>query len=248
MKVAVQVLAFGLVTASLIGCGGKGGETATSNPSSSPSASSTGSSASTDYKPMNVDAGVPVDRSTDDKPYKALVASASKYSFRSDPFSLTADEAAYDRQQNTERVASTMGGFTTQFQLPEDKTVDVTPEEVQPYRRLAGIIVGDSVLAILDTGTGIQIIRPGMKIPNTEWTVVSIDQDKAVLHRDGDIRPHNVTVRLESPPAGVGGNAGFGGGNQFGGPGGTRGAAGGGGPKMGGAAGGAGGGAQSAGD
>jgi hypothetical protein len=198
---------------------------------------------------MNVDAGVPVDRSTDDKPYKALVASSSKYGFRPDPFALTSEETAYDREQNAERVMTTMGGFTTEFQMPEDKSLVVTPEEPQPYRRLAGIIVGDSVLAIMDTGSGIQIIRPGMKVPNTEWTVVSIDQDKAVLHRDGDVRPHTVTVRLESPPAGVGSATGFGGGNQFGGPGGAAGARGGNGPRMGGtASGGGGGSSMSAGD
>jgi len=238
------ICALGLISAALVGCGGGGGGAAAqaSSPSTTPS------STSTDYKPLNVDAGIPVDRSTDDKPYKALVASSSKYGFRPDPFALTSAEAAYDHQQNAERVLSTMGGFTTEYQLPEETAVQVTPEEPQPYRRLAGIIVGDSVLAILDTGSGIQIIRPGMKIPNTEWTVVSIDQDKAVLHRDGDIRPHTVTVRLESPPAGVGSATGFGGAGQFGAPGSGAGARGGSGPRTGSTAAGGGGSSMSAGD
>lgn len=213
MNVSTRCLALGAVVAAIIGCGG-------SAPSSSPNSSSGLSALTTSptYTPPNVDAGVPVERSTDAKPYKALVAASSKYGYRPDPFALTKDEAAYDHQQNAERVMTTMGGFRVDFVPAEDKTQEVVPEEVQPYRRLAGIVVGDSVLAIIDMGDGrpVEIIRPGMKIPNSEWTVTSIDQDKAVLHRDGPTPPHNVTVRLESPPANATGTGGFNSG--FGGP------------------------------
>ncbi len=161
----------------------------------------------------NVDAGIPVTESTDPKPYLRLVA-ASNYGHRSDPFALTSEEAAYDRQQNTERILSTMGSWKTEYVAPPDEDKTVPPEEPQPYRRLAGVVVGDSVLAIIDMGNGqTELIRPGMKIPNSEWTVVSINEDHAILHRGGDVAPHTISVRLESPPAGS-----MGGGGSFGGP------------------------------
>lgn len=205
MNVSFRALALGAIIVALVGCGGG------SPPVSSSPAPSTTSTSSTTYTPPNVDAGVPVERSADEKPYKALVASSGKYGYRPDPFALSKEEQEYDRQQNAERVISTMGGFRVDFELPPEKDESVQIQEPQPYRRLAGIVVGDSVLAIIDMGNGqpVEIIRPGMKVPNTEWTVVSIDQDKAVLHRDGRVAPHTVTVRLESPPAGVGGNSGF---------------------------------------
>ena len=207
MKVRLRTLALGAVVAAALGCGGGSGSSGSSSSASSPS--TTASTVS--YTPPNVLAGMPVSQSADTKPYTTLVASAARFGHRADPFQLTSEEAAYDRAQNTERVMTSMGGFTTQYEVPPDETKNVIPDEVQPYRRLAGIVIGDSVLAIIDMGDGrpAQIIRPGMKIPNTEWTVVSIDLDKAVLHRDGPVGPHTVTVRLESPPPGFGPAAGF---------------------------------------
>jgi hypothetical protein len=151
-----------------------------------------------------VEAGLPVDVSTDTKPYKRLVAASARFGHRGDPFQLTAEEASFDRKQNVERVLGTMGGFTSEYELPAEESQEVEQQEPQPYRRLAGIIVGDSVLALIDMGNGqaTTIIHPGMKIPNTEWTVVSINEDRAILHRDGNIGPHTISVRLESPPAG----------------------------------------------
>jgi hypothetical protein len=63
--------------------------------------------------------------------------------------------------------------------------------EPQPYRRLSGIVVGDSVLAliVMGDGAGPQIIRPGLRIPNSPWRVISIDEEQAVLRRDGDVLP-----------------------------------------------------------
>jgi hypothetical protein len=223
MRVPFQVLALSVVVTAAVGCGGgsSGG-----GGGASPQVSTT-STAPVAYQPKGVKAGIPVDVSTDDKPYKTLVAASSRYGFRKDPFQLTAEEAAYDRAQNVERVMGSMGGFKTEYTVPPDETKDIPADEPQPYRRLAGIVVGDSVLAIIDMGDGraATIIRPGMKIPNTEWTVVSIDQDKAVLHRDGPVGPHTITVRLESPPASIS-TGGFGGGSPFGpGPGGRQGGA-----------------------
>lgn len=139
---------------------------------------------------------------------------------RKDPFALTASEHTFDVNQGTARITSEMGSFPLIYEVPpEVNPQDLTPiYETQPYRRLSGIIVGDSVYAILEDGSGEpEIIRPGMRIPNTEWTVVSIDLEKAVLRRNGNVLPHTVVVRLESPPPGMGGGTNTGGG-QPGGP------------------------------
>jgi len=227
MNVSTRILALSIVVGAVVGCGGGSSQSSPTTSATQSGSATTPTTATSTFTPPNVDAGIPVERSTDNKPYMGLVTASSKYGYRPDPFSLTKEEAGYDNQQNAERVMNSMGGFTVRFVEPEDKSVEVVPEQVQPYRRLAGIVVGDSVLAIIDMGNGrpFEIIRPGMKIPDTEWTVVSIDEDKAVLHRDGPIPPHTVTVRLESPPSnGVGGATGFGGGTPpVGGGGGTPG-------------------------
>jgi hypothetical protein len=135
---------------------------------------------------------------------KLYLASAAKYGpSRKDPFSLTKEETEFDTSQEGAR-AFTQLGWEMDY-VPNDQTEPVPTIEVQPYRRLSGVVVGDSVLAIIDMGEGQepQIVRPGQRIPNSEWTVVSIDQEKAVLHRDGNILPHDVTVRLETPKPGT---------------------------------------------
>lgn len=136
--------------------------------------------------------------------FKKLVASKS-FGSRRDPFALKPSEARFEKDQETYRLFGEIGGFTTQFEPPVEKVVEEFPE-AQPYRRLAGVVVGDSVLALIDMGDGtLQVIRPGQQIPNSEWRVVSIDQDKAVLRRSGNRTPRQVVVRLESPPPGLGG-------------------------------------------
>lgn len=151
---------------------------------------------------------------------------------RNDPFALMAEERAFHINQSSERVLSENGGFTMDYvEPPPPDTTEVI--EPQPYRRLAGVIVGESVLGLIDMGDGrpLEIIRPGQRIPNSEWTVVSIDEEKAILRRSGNRLPRQIVVRLESPPfnpnqGGGGGPAGPGGpgfGPGGGGPGGRPG-------------------------
>jgi len=162
------------------------------------------------------EAGIGAKQSEDAKTLVVAELAAAKRSGapRKDPFEMKPYEKNYDVEQNTMRLVSTYGPFDSLFTPPVE--TDRTPPiiEDQPYRRLAGVVVGDSVLAIIDMGNGTtELIRPGQQIPNSEWKVVSIDQDKAVLRRGGTALPHEVTVRLESPPGGVGSS-----GSTFGGP------------------------------
>jgi hypothetical protein len=146
---------------------------------------------------------------------------ASRYGGpRRDPFALKSNERAYEIEQNSARLLNDMGSWVVMYTpAPEKPPAAGLVQDPQPYRRLSGIIVGDSVYALMDTGGQIEIIRPGMRVPNTEWTVVSIDEEKAILRRTGNKVPRQITVRLESPPPGMGG----GGMNTGGAPGGAPG-------------------------
>jgi hypothetical protein len=190
-----------------------------------------------------VEAGVPVAQSVDTTEVPKLVAmNQSQFSARSDPFSLMPAEKKFDMAQLSERVFSETGGFGTYFDTTDSVNVKPLPVvEAQPYRRLSGVVIADAVLAIIEVeGQEPQIIRPGQMIPNTEWRVISIDEEKAVLRRAGNRLPRQVTVKLESPPAQFGGGGNAGAGPGFGGPSGAGrpGGPGGGGPSFGGALGG----------
>lgn len=176
--------------------------------------------------PVLADAGVPTE--TDDAAKFDKQVQLIKFSKRKDPFALKSNEASFDQSQSSLRVFNEIGGFSMQYNPPPEEAPSAQDiPEPQPYRRLAGVVVGDSVLALIDMGDGrpVEIIRPGQQIPNSEWTVASIDTEKAVLTRKGNQTPRRVTVKLESAPPGaagaVGGAGGFtpgsvpgGGGNQ----------------------------------
>lgn len=167
--------------------------------------------------------GLPVNQVTDAGPVfkgEAQVVATRYGGPRADPFALKPAEKAFEIEQNTNRLLGTMGGFVVEYTPPVEKAPNegLVPEP-QPYRRLSGIIIGDSVYAIMDgePGTPAAILRPGSKVPNTDWVVASIDADKAVLRRTGNKLPRVITVRLESPPPSMGGGAPAGGGPAGGG-------------------------------
>lgn len=177
---------------------------------------------------INADAGVAVAPSTDATEFTKLVAQRSGKlgPSRQDPFALRPVEKQYDLVQSVERLAGTEGGFPL-FYEAKVNVIEVPEIEPQPYRRLSGIVVGDTVLVIVELGPGnTQIVGPGQRIPTTEWTVASIDSEKAILRRGGNKLPKEIRVRLESPPAGLGPDFGGDGGNPGGPPGGSPGGAG----------------------
>jgi hypothetical protein len=160
-----------------------------------------------------------VSQSTDAKELTTLVATSSpRLGSRNDPFALSPAEKQFEQKQLAERFYSEAGGpFPASFEYKPEYVVTAPPiVEPQPYRRLSGVVIGDSVLGLLEMGGGeVVLIRPGMSIPNTEWKVISIDETKAVLRRPGSRLPKEITVKLEAAPAGTApvggaGNAGFG--------------------------------------
>ena len=158
-------------------------------------------------------AGVPLTAAATPVDIKT-VASSKRFEYRADPFALKSSERQYETEQEGLRVFGELGGFTVQFTPKEEEAVQQDFPEPQPYRRLAGIVVGDSILALIDMGDGkgLQIIRPGQTIEGSEWRVASIDSEKAVLVRSGTRTPRRIIVKLEAPAFGTtpsGGGAGF---------------------------------------
>ncbi len=229
----------------LTGCG-SANDAGTASTTTDTTSSSTTTAASGPKLNLNVPAGItvtpPAGAST-----KQLVALAQEKGFHpsGDPFALTPQERVYNTDQTSERLVSQDGNMT--FMGPQTIPSKPAPMiEAQPYRRLSGVSIGNAVYAILQTGTDnseAQIIYPGAQVKGTDWTVVSINGDYAILKRSGNTLPHEIKVRLEEPP--FGSQTGSGAGNQPGGTGPGTGKKGGR-PSMGGVSGGGGGNAGAA--
>lgn len=136
-------------------------------------------------------------------------ALAVKTSSRMDPFALLQNEIRYEKDQTVARIVGDAPLFNQYFEIPKpvEEQGEIT-EPAPPNLRLAGIIMGDGVSALLDFNGQIIEIRPGTRIPNSEWVVVSIDTERAVLRRSGNKRPKELVVYLSGR---------LGGGNQGGG-------------------------------
>jgi len=207
MKLDYKVLSGMAIVAALVGCVGEPPEVAAGSISVP----------KVEFTP-NVDAGIPVTQSADPSKVEALKNRYAGLQRRrpDTAFDLRSFERIFDDQQAAERLLTVSGGFGTFYEEPVEVTTPPITEP-QPYRRLSGIVVGDSVVAILEFGDGRTIIvRPGQQIEGTPWRVVSINEQRAILRRSGNVLPREITVRLESPPPGFGPNTG----GPAGGPGG----------------------------
>lgn len=165
-------------------------------------------------------------------------ADAKLFAYSADPTGLRPFEKSYDSSQRAANFLASAGGWSGMDYEEKPEPLDeegLAPLEAQPDRRLAGILIGDTITALLDMGdgTGLKTVRPGQVIePDKEWMVYSIDEEKAILKRTNNRkRPQFVAVRLGSDlsggsAGGNAGNAGNAGGRQPGGqgaPGGTSG-------------------------
>lgn len=174
------------------------------------------------------DAGISIPPPPDDPTFKKVIEATESKNFvvRNDSFALSSKEKAFEKDQQTARIMGTMGGFTTYFELPEEKIEETTiKKEAPPLWRISGIILGDAVMALLvkSEGSAAEVLRPGSTISGTNWVVASIDVDKVVLKRGGDTLPKTVTVYLQErmpTDTGSGGGGGNSGGPGGGGPGG----------------------------
>ncbi len=158
------------------------------------------------------------------------LASTRPLGSRSNPFALLSEEVGFQNGQTGERVLAGFGGYALEIVPTMDDPEDAPPVvEPVPNWRLSGVLIGTGVMALLDTGAITYEIRPGMTVPGTEWRVVSIDSDRALLARDGNRLPKEFYVGLSGPITGNGVTVAGGGatGGNTGGPGGGRGGLGG---------------------
>lgn len=155
----------------------------------------------------------------------AALAKTKAFGWRPDAFALLPSERDFDRQQSTLRLVGEGGGFVTMFTTPEDVEAGPVALEPLPNWRLAGVVIGDGVAALLDMGGRTIDIRPGMKIPDSDWTVVSIDTERAVLRRTNGKLPKYFNVPLQGAQefGGSGPDRGNNGGGDQGGTGGSSG-------------------------
>lgn len=165
-------------------------------------------------KPVVAEAGIPVSApAAPSVDQVAQLANRRPLGRRADAFALLGPETQFERAQLRERIATEAGGFAMEYQEPQPKPDEIFTLEPQPPRRLAGILLGNGVLAVIEMEDGKTYeIRPGTKIPNSEWTVVSIDEDKAILRRPGKKRPNRIEVKLSGKlnPGGGSGDQGGG--------------------------------------
>lgn len=175
---------------------------------------------------VRADAGVPV-AMTPDPTFDRTKALASTRVFgrRSDPFQLLAVERSFEARQQVERARQEYGGwFNPEFE-GDSATLSGSAQpqlivEPQPYRRLSGILLGNGVAALIEWEDGrVFEIVPGSLIPGTDWVVISIDPERAILRRGGNRLPKEIIVRLGPKASSFGG--GGGGGNSGGGGGGA---------------------------
>jgi len=149
---------------------------------------------------------------------------AATFASRRNPFAMFSEEAAFETGIRYRLILSKMPGYAREFRPPEPESPpELQPIETQPYRRLAGIYMGDTVQALVEVDGQSQtyIVSPGDRIGDTEWFVESIDSEKMILRRSSNRKPDRVVVWLESPPFRPGSQGGGGGGGPS--PGGTGG-------------------------
>ncbi|MCW5937828.1 MAG: hypothetical protein KIT11_11045 [Fimbriimonadaceae bacterium] len=162
--------------------------------------------------------GADVDVSPGSNPFE--LAKGRYFSSRPDSFALLTAERTFDRSQRAERFLDESGGFVLYYSPPQE--VELEPSvliDPPPAWRLAGVVISDGVIGLLDMGNRTVDVRPGQRVPDTEWTVVSIDTERAVLRRSGNKLPREFIAPLQGPlaPGGGGGGGGTRGGNNFGG-------------------------------
>ena len=153
-----------------------------------------------DPEAVKTRAGVPVVRTADaDLALIKGLAASKGFVARTDPFALLPAEAVFERAQRREKIFADTSGFPALFVEPEPKVEEDEILDPPPTNfRLSGIMQSNGIAALMTDGAGRSYtIRPGFQVPNTEWVVVTLDHDRAVLQRKSNKRPKTWVVRLQ---------------------------------------------------
>ncbi len=84
--------------------------------------------------------------------------------------------------------------FDLKLVTPPEPTAQQS-ELPQPVRRMAGLILGDRVYAIIEQGGKNQVVQPGDMLEDRLATVFRIEKDRVIL-RTMDKQPRYITVRM----------------------------------------------------
>lgn len=155
---------------------------------------------------LSAKAAVPVAPKVASVDPKSLLAGKT-FASRADAFELMPEEKDYDELQAAERI---LAGSTWKVHVTPTLQMDEAPAPViepVPRWRLAGVVVGNGVIALLDTGSKVYDIRPGSVIPGSEWRVVAINSERALLERTSNKLPKQFEVGLQGPIGGGSGAA-----------------------------------------
>ncbi len=95
-------------------------------------------------------AGVPIQVVADPKATLKLMPTKT-YVPRTDPFSLMQVEREYEQKMLAQNLSARYGSFPLMYTEPPER-VERPVMEPQPYRRLAAVLVGESVTALIDMG------------------------------------------------------------------------------------------------
>ncbi len=69
------------------------------------------------------------------------------------------------------------------------------PDLPQPVRRMAGLILGDKVYAIIEAGGKNQVVQPGDRLEDGLASVFKIEKDRVIL-KTADEKPRYLVVRM----------------------------------------------------
>jgi hypothetical protein len=194
LKLSIGLSALAMI---MVGC-------QTGNKASSITPATAGTAAPVTDLVLSAEAGIEVAR-PEGAPDLITVANTMGFATRLNPFALLARESSFNREQVAERIISDAGGWTIAFEEPDELPIgEEVRREPAPLWRVSGILIGDTVSALLDTGAATYDLRPGMRVPGTPWTVFSIDEERVVLRREGNVLPREVSVPLGGPLTGSG--------------------------------------------
>lgn len=205
LAVAVVVLVVIAVALLFVFAGGGGEDTAYQSPPSSPRDDRDGMPMPPPPGGMMAPAPAPAAQPAPQR------AARPPFTPRRDPFAPLPEE-----QTAMEAEAFDPERYFVLASPPQPPKVELPePFEPQPRRRVAGVIIGNTVSAILEQeGELPRIVYPGDMVG--EFRVVAITTDGVILRRPRG-NPREVRVPLQPPSEGVGGAAGGGAAPGFGG-------------------------------
>lgn len=82
----------------------------------------------------------------------------------------------------------------------DDEAKNAPPEEPQPTRRMAGLLLNGRIFAIIETNGKSEIVQPGDMLSDRLARVERIERDKVVLKTTTGKNPRRLIIRMAAAP------------------------------------------------